>query len=200
MSKLAQLSITLPDPLRSIAARTLTSLDNTMRSLPWVLTHDDLSDMNLLVESKTGRLTGVVDWADVIILPFGVALWGLESVLGRSGSGGWSWPTKKLPHHRQLFHHTFSKEIGGLSAKQCESVGGVRVLGILLRYGFNWKNGAIVPTNDTGLLSIFLGCKCNGTDLDSDIVELIAGHRLVIYVRSVCQRRSIDCRKRAEML
>ncbi|KAH0333138.1 hypothetical protein KCU81_g9958, partial [Aureobasidium melanogenum] len=49
--------------------------------LPWVLTHDDLSSMNLLLDAGTGNLRGVVDWADAAVRPFGIALWGLESVL-----------------------------------------------------------------------------------------------------------------------
>jgi hypothetical protein len=45
--------------------------------------------MNILVHPHTGHITGVVDWADATIEPFGIALWGLDSVLGCSGSEGW---------------------------------------------------------------------------------------------------------------
>lgn len=46
-----------------------------------VLTHGDLCEMNFLVELETGHLTGLVDWAEAEILPFGCALRGLENVL-----------------------------------------------------------------------------------------------------------------------
>ncbi len=41
---------------------------------PGVLTHGDLSEMNFLVNPETGHLTGVIDWAEAEILPFGYAL------------------------------------------------------------------------------------------------------------------------------
>ena len=185
-TKLAQLSKTLPDWLQSVTDRTLTNLDGIMRSLPWVLTHDDLSDMNILVKSDTGHLTGVVDWADADVQPFGVALWGLESVLGRSGPQGWFWLSNDLPHHRQLFYHTFWDEVGGLSDKQCQSIERARILGILFRYGFTWENGVIVPTNDSKLLDTFLKCKFNRTNLNTDISELIGNYRFIIYLKSKC--------------
>lgn len=69
--------------------------------LPWVLTHGDLKGGNVLVEvddcdgdgngsrSKL-ELTGLVDWAEAEYLPFGVGLYGLEELLGRTepGPGG----------------------------------------------------------------------------------------------------------------
>lgn len=187
-AKLTQLSKALPDRLQSVADCTLVNLDGIMQ-LPWVLTHDDLSDMNILVDSDTGHITGVVDWADAIVRPFGVALWGLESMLGRSGPGGWLWLSDELPRHRQLFYRTFWEEVGGLSDEQCQSIERARILGILFRYGFTWENGAMVPTNDTKLLGTFLGCKFNRTDLDTDTSELIGNCRLVIRLKSGCQAK-----------
>lgn len=172
MEKLTQLSTSLPDVLRAILDCTVTNLDVIMR-LPWVLTHDDLSDINILVDSDTGHLTSVVDWADTVIWPFGVALWGLESVLGRIGPGDWMWFSDELPWQRQLFCRTFREEVCGLSDEQCQYIERSRVLGILLRYGFTWENGEMVPTNDTKLVSTFLGCKFNRTDQDSDASELM---------------------------
>ena len=47
--------------------------------------------MNILVNSNIGRITGIVDWADVVVRPFNVAVWGLENVLGRNVRTGWIW-------------------------------------------------------------------------------------------------------------
>ena len=52
--------------------------------------YSDLSNMNILVDPDSGHLTGVVDLADASIKPFGIALWGLESILGCSGPQGWA--------------------------------------------------------------------------------------------------------------
>jgi len=34
------------------------------REHPVVLTHGDLNEMNILVDPASGRITGVVDWAE----------------------------------------------------------------------------------------------------------------------------------------
>lgn len=49
--------------------------------VPWVLTHQDLSDMNILFDPSFGHITGVVDWADATIEPFDMAIWGLAGAL-----------------------------------------------------------------------------------------------------------------------
>lgn len=53
-----------------------------MKDLPKCLSHGDLLPPNLLVDTETGRLTGVVDWAEAEVLPFGMALYGIERLLG----------------------------------------------------------------------------------------------------------------------
>ena len=57
-------------------------MGRTIDLLPWVLTRQDLSGTNILVDPDSGHITGVVD---VTIEPFGVAIRGLESVLHCSG-------------------------------------------------------------------------------------------------------------------
>ena len=88
--------------------------------VPWVLTHQDLSGMNILVDPDSGHITGVVEWVDATIEPFGMALWGLESVLGCSGPNGWSYfgSDPSYSHFgcdpsrsRALFWRTFLREI-----------------------------------------------------------------------------------------
>lgn len=125
--------------------------------MPWVLTHSDLSNMNILVDPDSGHLTGVVDWADASIEPFGIALWGLESVLGCCGPHGWAYHEDDVSHSRGLFGKILLIEIGGVDSDEtCRAIEEVRTLGLLLRYGFRWEYGAEEPTRDTTLLEVYL--------------------------------------------
>jgi aminoglycoside phosphotransferase (APT) family kinase protein len=47
-----------------------------------VLQHDDLLENNFYVEEATGYITGIVDWANAKVAPYGISLSGLEIVLG----------------------------------------------------------------------------------------------------------------------
>ncbi|KAK8036868.1 hypothetical protein PG994_015365 [Apiospora phragmitis] len=42
--------------------------------LPFVISHGDLCEMNILVNHTTGNITGILDWAEARVLPFGFAL------------------------------------------------------------------------------------------------------------------------------
>jgi hypothetical protein len=125
--------------------------------VPWVLTHQDLSNMNILVDPDSGHITGVVDWADATTEPFGMALWGLESVLGCSGPHGWSYFGNDPSQSRALFWKTFLREIGHRLSGECRhAINEVRTLGVLLRYGFRWENGTMNPVKDTRYLDALL--------------------------------------------
>ena len=89
-AKLMQLSSILPSRFARVIDRIYRNLDELVDQVPWVLTHSDISNMNILVDPDSCHVTGIVDWADASIEPFGVALWGLESVLGCGGPHGWS--------------------------------------------------------------------------------------------------------------
>ncbi len=134
-----------------------------MELLPWVLTHSDLSEMNILVDPDSGHLTGVVDWAEATIEPFGLALWGLESVLGCSGPAGYSYYGNNTLHLRTLFRETLLAEIGyALAEETLKAIDDARTLGHLLRYGFIWEIDRRKPIQDpadTTLLDLFLQSK-----------------------------------------
>ncbi|KAH8194058.1 hypothetical protein TruAng_011773 [Truncatella angustata] len=82
---------------RSLPPRFTSNLHGVRQSLPslfsetfpFVLNHGDLCGMNILIGRETGNITGIVDWAEARILPFGFALWGLENILGCMDSTGW---------------------------------------------------------------------------------------------------------------
>lgn len=126
--------------------------------LPWVLTHDDLSSMNLLIDAATGHLQGVVDWADAAIWPFGVALWGVESILGYSGLDGWVWLDDEAHSNRASFSAAI-REGMDLSADHVILLEKSRILGLLLRYGFAWQDGYLTAAEDPTILEGFLDRK-----------------------------------------
>jgi len=108
-------------------------------SYPLVLTHTDLCEMNVLVDPKTGHINGIIDWADTRNQPFGLALWGVENVLGYMDGEGWHY----LNDHEQLeklFWTTFEDEVGTgiITVEMREKIRTARLVGIALRYGFAW--------------------------------------------------------------
>ncbi|KIW38196.1 hypothetical protein, variant [Exophiala oligosperma] len=145
-TKLKQLSTSLPPRFTRILENTQKNMGLIIDLVPWVLTHQDLSDAT--------------------IEPFGMALWGLESVLGCSGPNGWSYfgSDPSYSHFgcnpsrsRALFWKTLLREIECTIPDECRhAVNEVRTLGVLLRYGFRWENGTVSPVKDTTYLDVFL--------------------------------------------
>ncbi|EFQ99198.1 hypothetical protein MGYG_02212 [Nannizzia gypsea CBS 118893] len=118
------------------------------------LCHGDLNDMNLLVDEETGDLTGVIDWAEASIQPFGMSLWGLETLLGFSDRDGWHYYSASNSLE-DAFWAAFYDEIGSISEEDKKLIDISRRVGILLRYGFVWINGVETPvTEQTGLDSL----------------------------------------------
>ncbi|GME58929.1 Protein kinase-like [Neofusicoccum parvum] len=50
--------------------------------LPFTVNHGDVVPGNILVDENTGRLTGLVDWAEAEVGVWGLCLYGLEFLLG----------------------------------------------------------------------------------------------------------------------
>ena len=120
--------------------------------------------MNLLVDPDTGHLQGVIEWADAALWPFGIALWGVESILGYSNSDGWFWLDENVHSLYRAFGNRFVAEVGELPMDTLAVIEASRVFGILLRYGFDRKDGMSVVTDDIMSLEVFLGRKHNQTD------------------------------------
>lgn len=106
----------LSESLPSRFAKTMLRLSNAVDGLfypsyPLTLTHSDLCEMNIIVDPETGHIKGIIDWIDAKIQPFGLALWGLQNVLGYMNEEGWHY----FDQHEQLekmFWETFEKELG----------------------------------------------------------------------------------------
>ena len=142
---LGQVSQRLPLPERLLA-----KVDEVRQGLPLlfrpgypvVVQHDDLLENNIHVDEATGRVTGIVDWADAIIAPFGVSIPGLETVLGVQTLTSWH----LHPSHyslRQRFWETFYGEIGDISEEDRRSIEVARLFGLFWTHGFDEKVRAI---------------------------------------------------------
>ncbi|GJC95327.1 mus38-like protein [Colletotrichum higginsianum] len=90
----------LPREFRRVARRAAGELAELEDTLPWVVTHGDLVPDNILVHpapcgegddgarrrrmERAGGLVGLIDWAEAEWLPFGMGMYGLEEVLGKT--------------------------------------------------------------------------------------------------------------------
>ncbi|KAK6213599.1 hypothetical protein QIS74_09601 [Colletotrichum tabaci] len=109
-SKFDLLAQSLPARFASNLSRVRQALPSLFSgALPFVLSHGDLCEMNILVNPETGNITGIVDWAEAAVLPFGFSLWGFETILGYMDSQGWHYYDNRrgLEH---LFWQTFFEE------------------------------------------------------------------------------------------
>ena len=98
--------------------------------------HPDFSSGNIMVDAVSGRLTGIIDWAEATICPFGQDLYTLQDFSGTLHlEHGW----RQYKDHEALqrtFWETFLKEAGDLSAEAVEAIRSARILGCLLTHGF----------------------------------------------------------------
>jgi len=110
---------------------------------PWVLAHGDIVSSNIMLDPSTGRLFGLVDWAEAEVLPFGICLYGLEEILGYMTEAGFVYH-EDAEQARSAFWMRLNEEIPDLSQKdRLTSINLSRKLGILLWHGFAFDDGAI---------------------------------------------------------
>jgi hypothetical protein len=144
--------------LRAVARRVGVAVrGGGIDGLPVVLTHGDLRAGNLLVgddddDDGGGELVGVVDWAEAEYLPFGMALYGVEHLLGRVERSGdddddgrmrfvYCEGAKGL---REGFFELLRSEIVELREPRVwEAVMLSRAVGILLWHGIAWDEGRL---------------------------------------------------------
>lgn len=105
-------------------------------SLPMVLTHSDLSAFNIIVDEIAGELTGIIDWAEASVAPFGHALTMLRNTSGSYWlKKGW----KLYPDHDELhriFWTTLEAEIGAFAPETKQAIMSCRILSCLMEHGF----------------------------------------------------------------
>ena len=140
----AELSSRLDDVSSSgvLTARLQSALDEVRQHLPTLvsgdfplaLTHSDLNELNILVDAGTGIITGVIDWTDAGIQPFGLTLYALEKFIGSMGQDGWVY-LNNASVLKDEFWRAFAHYAGPISQSQMESIQIARKAGYLLRYG-----------------------------------------------------------------
>ncbi|CRG82986.1 Tudor domain-containing protein 15 [Talaromyces islandicus] len=107
---------------------------------PLVLNHGDLCEMNIIVNPEIGGITGVIDWAEAKILPFGMSLWGVQNMLGYMNSTGWHYH-ENSSRLEGLFWDTFYEKLGTISDDDKQAMKTAERVGLVLRYGFTWEDG-----------------------------------------------------------
>lgn len=135
---------------RALPSRFSSNLGRVLRDLPalfsgafpFVLSHGDLCEMNLLVNPETGNITGIVDWAEARILPFGFSMWALENVLGYMDSEGWHY-YDNCRELEDLFWQTFLGEARNASDADMQLTRTARMAGLFYRYGFVVEGKAV---------------------------------------------------------
>ena len=110
------------------------------KSYPLTLNHGDLSGLNVFVDPCSGHITGIIDWSEATICPFGISLWGLENFLGFMDSKGWHY-YPNCDALRSLFWMEFELIAGELSSDDKRAIQIARMAGLFLRYSFSWSNG-----------------------------------------------------------
>ncbi|KAI0398958.1 hypothetical protein F4802DRAFT_613095 [Xylaria palmicola] len=124
------------------------------KTLPFVLSHQDLCEMNILVHTETGSITGIVDWAEARILPFGFSLWGFENILGYMDSKGWHYYDNRHELER-IFWNTFYMEAGNPSDDDLHLIQTARMAGLFCRYGLVLDGKSYKDVVDESDLSSF---------------------------------------------
>ncbi|KAI0100324.1 hypothetical protein GGR51DRAFT_575408 [Nemania sp. FL0031] len=105
-------------------------------SLPTVLLHRDFGSCNIIVDNESCHLTGVIDWAEAEIAPFGLNLHSLQQFTGKFHlKNGWI-RYDDYNILQEMFWDVFSKEAGGLSNDIIKAIHSARVVGLLLSKGF----------------------------------------------------------------
>lgn len=141
--KLGRLAESLPtrfsQPLLSLESQLLP----VFSKLPHVVTHGDLCELNILVDPRTGHITGVVDWAEVRVLPFGFALWAVENILGFMNAEGWHYYDNQ-DELRTVFWATFLQQAKNCTKQDMELIHTVRLIGLFCRYGFTTEGEKIL--------------------------------------------------------
>ncbi|RDL40633.1 uncharacterized protein BP5553_00612 [Venustampulla echinocandica] len=148
--RLQSLHTSLPPRFRPLTSKLLAHLPRITSLLPWTLTHGDLLPGNIMLSPASGHLTGLVDWAESEILPFGMSLYGLEELLGYPVPATSTTAAKFIYHLRsaelrELFWKTLLDGIPELKQHEDmrECVGMARDLGVLLWFGIAFDGGRI---------------------------------------------------------
>jgi len=142
--RLESMCSSLPMPFRSIAKSILAEIPD-IQALPWVFTHGDLLPANIMVTPGSGKLTGLLDWAEGEWLPFGIGMYGLEELLGQDNKSGDFVYYPEASQLRKSFWDELMLLIPELATnnKLATLVKEAQTLGILLWHGIAFDDGKL---------------------------------------------------------
>ncbi|KAH6612310.1 hypothetical protein B0J18DRAFT_390492 [Chaetomium sp. MPI-SDFR-AT-0129] len=144
-TQLSLLSSGLPTRFHPILNRLVPRLPDILSDdWPLVPNHIDLLENSIHADPTTGRLTGICDWADTEISPFGMSVGGVENILGipKCGDNGENRRTDHVYHDnhrelRRLFYDELYGVMGSVSERDRERVETARLVGLFL--GSAWR-------------------------------------------------------------
>ncbi|KAI0430372.1 hypothetical protein F5Y09DRAFT_231704 [Xylaria sp. FL1042] len=143
-SRLESMSVSLPIRFRRMASSILSDMSE-IEALPWVFTHGDFLPTNIMVNPYSGKLTGLLDWAEAEWLPFGVGMYGLEELLGEDNQDGQFVHYREATQLRDLFWSQLILLVPELAhdARLVALVKKAQILGVLLWHGIAFDDGKL---------------------------------------------------------
>ncbi|TGJ87432.1 hypothetical protein E0Z10_g1342 [Xylaria hypoxylon] len=140
--RLELMSASLPIRFRGTASSILDDISE-IEALPWCFTHGDFLAANIMVNPYSGRLTGLLDWAEAEWLPFGIGMYGLEELLGEDNQSGRFVYYSEATQLRNIFWEQLLLLIPELdrSSKTVAIVKKAQQLGVLLWHGIAFDDG-----------------------------------------------------------
>ncbi len=158
LERLVKLETGLPSPaLRQTAKRCRIAVQRGgLGFLPVVLTHGDMLPSNILVDSGSWKLTGLVDWAEAEYLPFGISLYGMDHLLGYLIDGeskkfsGFVWYDCVEDLRRNFWESLFARIPALSDVATRNAVKLARDVGVLLWHGIAFDDGRIDRVVEVG--------------------------------------------------
>ncbi|QKX56544.1 uncharacterized protein TRUGW13939_03649 [Talaromyces rugulosus] len=126
--------------------------------------HRDYQSRFELLSEKTGHITGIIDWPEATISPFGMSLWGLENLLGFMDHNGWHYYTNS-DTLRSLFWEEFERtSTKSLSSDDKRAIQIARMAGLFLLHGFSWSTGGREVVKESSMSFKYLQAFCATND------------------------------------
>ncbi|WVN88139.1 uncharacterized protein L203_103340 [Cryptococcus depauperatus CBS 7841] len=158
LSQLQQLRVELPSRFHAILDDLMPQVsDLFVEDWPLVPNHTDLLENNIHVDPVTGQITGICDWREAEISPFGMSLGGLEIMLGFPVKGDEVW--RYRPNHkslRQYFWGRFYHYLGDASDQQKRRIETARLVGLFRTYALEYGKPATEQSPDLRILGALI--------------------------------------------
>jgi hypothetical protein len=142
--RLNLMSAHVPSRFRGLVLKLKRTLGQ-IEGLPWVMSHGDFLAANIMVCPNTGKIIGLLDWAEAEWLPFGVGMYGLEELLGEEDADGHFQYYPEARELRRLFWNNLRSLVPELlrNPETLRTVKSAQVFGILLWHAIAFDDGRL---------------------------------------------------------